>query len=539
MIPRLIPFFFLGLLSSLSAEQRPNIVLIMVDDMGFSDIGCYGGEIETPNLDALAAGGVKFSNFHNTGRCCPTRASLLTGLAPHQTGIGHMTIAPGRHMQRAIEQSANRPPAYQGFVNERCLTIAQQLQPAGYATFMTGKWHLGMHDKQYWPLQRGFEKYYGCPAGATHFFHPKAPRGMLLGNEPVTQYTSTTEHKYYTTDAYTDYAIQFINEEKQSQGRPFFLYLAYTAPHFPIQAHEHDIAKYRGKYKNGWLKLREERYQRQLDSGLMQPEWKLAPLHPKVPDWNKLTEKQKDTMDLRMATYAAMIDCVDQNIGKLVQTLKANGQFDNTLILFLSDNGSCFEGPRLGKGDIRNSASNPNDQNMWVTYGAWANLSNVPFRWFKLHSHEGGTATPFIMHWTKYIKPNKNWYRENAGIIDIVPTLLQVAQLDYPASHKSQPLPKLSGTTLTPSFRHQKLDRRKPLFNEHENHAFLIDGDWKLVGANVATPAGIQEKRWELYNLANDRTELNNLAKSHPEKRQQLARQWSEWANRVGVYPKQ
>ncbi len=319
----LVSFFACSLvfLIPVRAAERPNVILIMVDDMGFSDLGYHGSEIETPNIDALAAGGVKFSQFYNSGRCCPTRATLMTGLHPHQTGIGWMTQPPGG------KRGKSEPPAYQGHLNEQCVTIAETLKEAGYGTLMTGKWHLGADDRSDWPMQRGFEKYYGCITGATRFFHPIGDRGISLGNEPVDPPVSTTEEAFYTTDAFTDYAIQFVGEHrKERSDDPFFLYLAYTAPHWPLQAFEDDIAKYRGKYKQGWVQLREARYAKQIELGLIDKDWPLSPGTPGIPDWDSLDEKKRDEMDLKMAVYAAMVDRVDQNVGKLIEKLKAESE---------------------------------------------------------------------------------------------------------------------------------------------------------------------------------------------------------------------
>ena len=437
---------------------RPNIILIMVDDMGFSDIGCYGGEIETPNIDALAAGGVRFSQFYNSGRCCPTRATLLTGLPPHRVGIGHMTETPER-------EKPKEPAAYRGFLNRDCMTIAEALKATGYNTLMTGKWHLGHHGKDRRPLARGFTQFYGCISGATNFFNPQPPRGVLLGDAPDAKLASTTDRRYYTTDAFTDYARLFIEHHVDWESEsPFFLYLAYTAPHWPIQAHEKDIAKYRGKYKIGWDKLRERRYRRQIELGLIDPKWKLSPRDEQVPPWDSLNAQKQDEMDLKMAIYAAMIDRVDQNIGKLVADLKKRGLFENTLIMFLSDNGACAEGGILGRGEFydiekRNAqASN--------AYGrAWANASSTPFRLYKHFAHEGGAATPFFMHWPKRIKPREDWYTAPAQLFDIMPTLLELAGAPYP-----EDMPKLEGISLSPAFDGKPLERSKPIFIEHENN---------------------------------------------------------------------
>ncbi|MEM7396987.1 MAG: sulfatase-like hydrolase/transferase, partial [Verrucomicrobiota bacterium] len=299
-----------------------------------------------------------------------------------------------------------RPPAYQGYLNRTCVTLAEVLKNTGYATLMTGKWHLGFNEKERWPLQRGFEKFYGCIAGATRFFHPVHPRGMTFGNENIESPKSTTDRPFYTTDAFTDWAIRFIDEhgKEQPEDKPFFLYLAYTAPHWPLQAHEEDIDRYRGRYDMGWDKLREQRFARQKELDLFGPEVKLTPRDPTAPAWDSLSPEKQKEMNLKMAVYAAMIDRVDQNIGKLVKSLKENGRFENTLILFLSDNGGCAEGGLLGRGEFFDIEKR--NQQRANSYGtAWANASNTPFRLYKHHVHEGGAGTPFFMHWPAAIQP--------------------------------------------------------------------------------------------------------------------------------------
>lgn len=516
----------------LLADSRPNIVLIMVDDMGFSDLGCYGGEIETPNIDRLAAGGVKFSQFYNSGRCCPTRATLMTGLHPHQVGIGHMTLPPN------AKRKKDAPPAYEGLINRDCVTIAEVLGTAGYTTLMTGKWHLGAHDQDCWPLQRGFSKYYGCLAGGTCFFAPKQPREIRLGNEPETELQSTTDRPYYVTDAFTDYAIRFIEEADAESEAPYFLYLAYTAPHWPIQAHEEELAKYRGRYRKGWDQLRKERYQRQFELGLIDPDWALSPRDAKVPAWESLDEQKQDEMDLRMALYAAMVDRVDQNIGKLIDCLKRQGEFDNTLIVFLSDNGACAEGGILGNGEVYDREAR-NSRFGVISYGrAWANLSSTPYRLYKHFAHEGGACTPFFMHWPDRISPHEGWYRAPAQLIDVLPTCLEVADAAYPGTFKGKTIPPLDGISLTPAFENKPLARQQPIFIEHETNAFVRDGNWKLVGRSVAAKRGVVKGKWELYDMTADGTELNNLASKHPGVVQKYDAQWRDWANRIGVYPK-
>ncbi len=521
-----------ALLLPASAADKPNVILIMVDDMGYSDIGCYGGEIETPNIDSLAKNGLRFTQFYNSARCCPTRATLVTGLHPHEVGIGHMT---GENAN-----FKNRPPAYAGNINDSCVTLAEVAKSAGYATFMTGKWHLAGSDKKDWPLQRGFDRYYGCISGATHFFHPYDWRIMYDGNEPDPEPKSTTDRPFYTTDAFTDHAIRFIDEHKagDSAEQPFFLYLAYTAPHWPHHAHDEELEKYRGRYDMGWDQLREQRFARQKASGLIPDGWRMSPRDPQVPDWDSLDEKQREECSFRMAAYAGMIDRVDQKIGDLLTTLKKHDAFDNTLILFLSDNGACAEVSLLGVGDpIKDRA--PEVPLTRPSYGkAWANASATPYRLYKHFAHEGGSNTPFIAHWPARISPGRDWYREPAQLIDVMATLTDVSGAAYPKKLDGHDILPNDGIPLTPAFDGKPLDRKAPIFIEHENNAFVRDGEWKLVGRGVTPPRGLAPKKWELYNLRADGTELNDLAARHPQRVKQMSAAWEKWAGRVKVYPK-
>lgn len=309
----------------LQGVERPNIVIVMVDDMGFSDVGCYGGEIETPHLDQLAANGLRFKQFYNTGQCCPTRASLMTGLHPHQAGIGHMTETPEH--PSPLE---NEP--YQGYLNDRCVTLAQVLKQAGYHTLMAGKWHLSYHRREGWPLQRGFDKYFGILAGACHYRKPSGRRGLTYMNEPV-----ETPQRFYTTDAFTDYACRFVEESLAEEEKPFFLYLAYTAPHWPLQAKPQDLAKYEGKYMIGWEAISRRRLARQRAMGIIYQDWK--PVPHEGPRWETLSSQQKRISDLRMTAYAGCVDSVDQNIGKLMTKLKELRQLDNTVFSFYQTTG--------------------------------------------------------------------------------------------------------------------------------------------------------------------------------------------------------
>jgi len=512
---------FTGLIqgASYAAENsRPNIVLIMADDMGYSDIGCYGGEITTPNLDRLAADGIRFSQFYNTARCCPTRASLMTGLHPHQTGIGHMTNTPN-----GLETHDKGVYGYRGFLNRDCITIAEALKTAGYHTYMSGKWHMGYHSRDRWPLQRGFDRYYGIISGASSYFDPRPPRGLTLDNEHV----DPEGDDYYTTDAFTDYAIRYIRDQRDED--PFFLYLAYTAPHWPLHAKEQDIRKFAGSYMKGWDVLRSERRQRQIEMGLLREEWQLSPEDARP--WEHLSESQKEELAYRMAVYAAQIYSIDENIGRLVRALKEEGKWENTLVLFLADNGGCAEGGELGGGqfsDINNAA-----KATMISYGrAWANASNTPFRRYKHFVHEGGIATPLIAHWPDVIKDRQGAITHAPGyLIDIMPTLLEISGAQYPEKFNGHTLHPLEGKSLLPVFQTGDRDGHEWMFWEHENNCAVRWGKWKAI-QRYGTD------HWELYDLDADRTETRNLAAERPELVTQLTGKWHDWARSHHVVPK-
>ncbi|WP_319503313.1 arylsulfatase [uncultured Draconibacterium sp.] len=504
--------------------ECPNIVLILADDMGFSDIGCYGSEITTPNIDALAADGIRFTQFYNTARCCPTRASLMTGLHPHQTGIGHMTNPPTNpNRYNGWEE------AYQGYLNRNCVTVAEVLKDAGYHTYMTGKWHLGYHDKSRWPLQRGFEKYYGCIPGACSYFWPHGDRGLTYMNEHVPAPDST---KYYTTDAFTDYAIQFIDE--QEDENPFFLYLAYNAPHWPLHAKQEDIEKFVGKYMNGWDEARKNRLKKQIELGLFNDEMKLSERDSRVRAWEEVPDSQKVLSDYRMAVYAAQVFCLDYNVGKLVDKLKADGKYENTLILFLSDNGGCAE-MYDEFGSKPQSWINRASYGGAVSYGiGWANTSNTPFFEYKVHVNEGGISTPLIAHWPKVIKEQVGTFnRQPAYLIDIAPTLYEIAGADYPETyHNGNNIHRLEGISLFQRFEKQMGAEHEYMFWEHQNNSAIRKGNWKAL-------KGVDEEEWQLFNIAEDRIESNNLAAQHPDLVKELNDKWYEWAEAKKVLPKQ
>lgn len=514
----LMPYWVLA-----QSADKPNVVLIMVDDMGWSDIGCYGGEIPTPNIDRLAKKGLRFKQFYNTGRCCPTRASLLTGLYPHQTGIGSMAEDPEKP-----EQHHWGTPGYQGFLNRNCVTIAEALKTNGYHTYMTGKWHVGMHGEEKRPLQRGFERYYGILAGAASYLKPQGGRGLWLDNQKL---DPPSDPNYYITDAFTDNAVNFLKEQKDTH--PFFLYVAYNAPHWPLHAKKEDIEKFKNTYKIGWDKVREERLARQLKMGLIDKKWGLSERDARVRAWEKLAESEKDTVAYRMAVYAAQVYAIDYNVGKLIDYLEAKKQLDNTLIFFLADNGACAENyHELGS----NPFSRINDPNFSgsVSYGiGWANASNTPFYEYKVKPTEGGVATPLIVHYPKKLKTQQNKLTNQVGhLIDIMPTILEVSGTTYPTTfHNGQNVTPLEGKSLTRVIEKGEVFERPYLYWEHQEFCAIRKGDMKAVKK-------LNETKWKLFDLKNDRTERFDVAEKHPDLVAELNQKWNEWAVRCFVLPK-
>jgi len=493
--------------------KRPNIILIMADDMGYSDIGCFGGEIETPNIDRLASNGLRFTQFYNTSRCCPTRASLLTGLYAHQAGIGHMTV------EEPHQGYDYGYPSYRGSLNENCVTIAEALKPAGYNTYMSGKWHVGTFEGM-WPVDRGFDEYFGIIRGACNFWKPEPKRLLLHNRERI-----RPDEDFYTTDDFTDYALDFVDDASDKED-PFFLYLSYNAPHWPLHAHDEDVAKYRGKYKKGWDAIRKERYERMIEMGLVQDQWELSAQDSPV--WEDVPEEEIDTLDHRMAIYAAQIDRMDQNIGRLLKKLEDVGELDNTLILFFVDNGACAEG------DDDPFGSGPKEQlgtkeGYFLTYGGcWANASNTPYRYYKHYVHEGGIASPLIAHWPEQIKDHGTLRHEPTHLIDLMPTVLDLAGAEYPTEYNGNVIPPVEGVSMLPVFDDRPLDR-EALYFEHEGNRAVRMGKWKLVAAH--------REPWRLYHMENDRTETNDLSDDLPDLRAKMIALYDIWANRCGVLP--
>jgi len=545
-------FFFSTFSASAAAvdshTSQPNVLLILADDLGYSDTGAFGGEIDTPNIDALANNGVRFTQFYNTARCCPTRASLLTGLYPHQTGMGHMMF------ERNL-------PGYRGDLNRQCATLAEVLAPAGYSTYAIGKWHLTRHlnpdsSQHNWPLQRGFEKYYGLIWGYSSLFDPAITRGNTwYSRENDPEYKSDD---FYFTDALTDNAIRFLQQHREeSPGKPFFLYQAYTAAHWPMHARPEDIAKYKGRFDAGYDAVRQKRIARLRELGLLDPKWKPAAT---AHEWGDVQNRE---WELRcMEVYAAMIDRMDQGIGKIVAELKRQGQFENTIILFLQDNGGCAEdrgrkaneGPdpatlrplrpdelpggtipkqtREGKPVKEGPIVMPGGPDTYIAYGpGWANVSNTPFREYKHWVHEGGIATPLIVHWPAGIAEERHnqLVREPGHVIDIMPTLVEASGAKYPAELNGERIKPMEGTSLLPLLTSGTIARKEPIYWEHEGNRAIRDGKWKLVAKENAP--------WELYDMEADRTEMNNLAEAEPERVRELSAKWDAWAARADVLP--
>lgn len=546
---RFMPLYVLVLVAVCSsvwtADQRPNILLILADDLGYSDLGCYGGEIETPNIDALAKGGVRFTNCYNSARCCPTRASLNTGLYPHVAGIASMTG----------DDSKRKGPAYTGRLLPTTMTLAEMLKDAGYITYMVGKWHMGKPG----PIGRGFEEFYGFANG--HSQDQWDPSKYLrLPAERNIEFPIKDD--FYATDMFNGYAIEFIKQAQaraQKKAAPWFLYLAHSAPHFPIQAPKESIDKYEQRYLAGWDVLREQRFAKQKSLGVVNNTCELSPrsLVPvdgdaitngysgqQNPAWDSLPEDRRRDLARRMATFAAMVDHVDQGIGGIVAHLKATHELDNTLIVFLSDNGACYEwGPfgfdgvsrkgitKLHVGEQLAEIGQPHTHE---SYGsAWANLGSTPFRMYKHFTHEGGILNPCIVHWPSGIKQTDRWERSPVHVMDVMPTLCEIAQTTYPTEHHDQKLLPLSGRSMVPLLRGEAVNERAIYF-EHEGARAVRKGPWKVVWSKRMPT----EITWELYNLDNDPTELHDLSQAFPDRTLAMAKDWAIWAETVGVFMK-
>ncbi|MDE2702255.1 MAG: arylsulfatase [Chloroflexota bacterium] len=514
------------------AGARPNVILIMADDMGYSDIGCFGSEIATPNLDSLATGGMRLSQFYNYARCCPTRASLLTGLYPHEAGIGHMIINLGT-------------APYQGYLNRNCLTLAEALKPAGYSAYMAGKWHVGGdYPFRTWrqemrmgepdhptPRQRGFDRYFGILTGGSSFFDPHT----LLRDDELCEIDYPN---FYLTDAIAEESAKYVREHVGDD--PYLLYVAFTAPHFPLHAPAEDVERYRGRYRIGWDELRRRRHEELNGMGILSETWDISPRDPEAPAWEDVPDQ--DWEDSRMAVYAAMVDRMDQGIGKILDAVRASGQWDNTLIIFLSDNGGSAEflsedgvadqHPRRTRDgrpiEIGNEIGRiPGPETTCLSYDLpWSNASCTPFRFYKHYVHEGGISTPFIAHWPAVIEPGSIDHQP-AWVGDFMPTFLEAAGASYPREHGGEEIKPLRGESFLPALSGKSIGRQRSIFFEHESNRAVRDGNWKLVSRHPGN--------WELFDMDADRTELQDLAAANPRQVDVMAAAHAEWSRELGV----
>lgn len=524
---------FMGVALALKAQDnRPNILIIMVDDMGYSDPGCFGGEIETPNIDRLSEDGVRLTQFYNCARSCPTRASLLTGLYAQQAGLTN---------------NGNS-------LTQNCVTLAEVLKEAGYQTGMAGKWHLSetrprenkneqlewlAHRKDFgpfaplatYPCNRGFDEHWGVIWGVVDYYDPFS---LVHNEEPIKE----VPQDFYMTDFITDHAVQMIDRFTANK-KPFFLYVAHDAPHWPLMAPEKDIAKYRGKYDGGWDSLRVTRYKRMIELGLVDPVTEPCARNESGEKWADCERKEWESR--HMEVHAAMVDHVDQGIGKIVAELKKTGAYNNTIVFFLSDNGASPERgfppgfdragtTRDGREIVYNDYYAPGPETTWGYLGkAWAGALNTPYRFWKAESYHGGNATPFIMEWPEGLKVKRGSINRSmvGHVIDIMPTCLHLARASYPEQYRGHRIEPYEGISLAPFIAGEDFKGNDTLYWEHSGGRAIRAGDWKL--------SALRNRQWELFNLKDDLTETMDLSCSYPEKVQEMNALWRTWAERVGL----
>ncbi|WP_299556351.1 arylsulfatase [Seonamhaeicola sp.] len=526
-------------------NKKPNVLFVLLDDLGYSDLGCYGGEINTPNIDNLGINGIRYESIYNSARCCPSRAALMTGLYPPQAGIANFTTNKPRK---------NQGPAYLGHLRDDCVTLGEVLKSQGYGTYYVGKWH--MHEKTD-PVKRGFDEFYGYDMGYAQ--DQWDPNAYIRKPEEKAKEIDKPEGAFYATDVFNEYALEFLNQARDKKEEPWFLFLSHSSPHFPVQAPKESVDKYFDTYMKGWDRLREERYENLKNVGLIEREsrWTLTgratvPVDRDIvangfsgeqnPAWETLDIDRQRDLARRMATFAAMVEHVDKGVGQIVDYLKKTGQFENTIIMITSDNGACYEwgpfgfdGPsRKGittvhKGDSLNVVG---QRGTYSSYGsAWANMCNTPLKLYKHFTHEGGVASPFIVHWPNEIDEKAgSWVRERTHLIDIMPTLCDITGATYPETFKDNAIQPMEGVSLVNTFKHEPLDKR-PIYFSHFGAKAVVEGDWKAVwGKNMP-----YEIEWELYNLKEDRCETKDLAKEYPEKVEKFAAMWDDYSERVGL----
>lgn len=512
-IPTVVKTVNIGTDNKIENKEKPNILFILADDMGYSDIGCYGGEIDTPNIDSLAANGVRLTGFTNTARCSPSRASILTGQYPIESGVPNLP-----EWDTRVEG---------GYLSNNVVTIPEVLKENGYSTFMTGKWHLSkdigvdvMDNGNSWPLARGFDKFYGTIPGGGSYFTPES----IWDNEEKIDEKVKLDSNYYYTDAISDKCVEYIGDCLNSD-KPFFGYVAYTAPHFPLHAKEEDIQKYKGRFDDGWDVLRQERLERMKKMGIVDPDWELANTHEYASNIGSWDEKgNKDYLRKCMEIYAAMIDCMDQGIGRILNFLESKAELDNTVIIFMSDNGASAEVLANQTLDINKVGTNESYNSIG---GGWAQLSSTPFSLFKKYVHNGGIATPFIMQWKNGIDSSiyNSIRRSRAQIHDILPTILDITDSNYPTEYKNRKIKELPGNSIMPII-YDDTPIRDVFYWEHEESMGVLKGDWKLVK--------IKGWDWELYNLRTDPTENDNIINDYPEVVSSLKKLYSDWRSSTG-----
>lgn len=534
-------------------SKKPNVIVILTDDMGYSDIGCFGSEIKTPNIDKLADNGLRFTHFYNTARCSPSRASLMTGLYPHQAGMGFLS-------------NYNYDEAgYIDDLSKNAVTMAEVFKQKGYATYMSGKWHLNKeksipNDRSNWPLQRGFDRFFGMLIGSGSFYDP----GTLMSDNAFI----APEKDFYLTHAITDNVVRFIDENPKE--KPFFCYIAYTAAHWPLQAPESDILKYKGVYNKGWDETRKQRFEKLKKLGIINNNAVLTARGVAIPEWKN--EPMKEWQARRMEVYAAMVDIMDQGIGKIISTLEKKGELENTIIFYMHDNGGCAETLNSNEAEIPLTEEQkkgkpfakdsiflgkiptytrdgafirsgkgvmPGPANTWTAYGEeWANVSSTPFRLYKHFVHEGGIATPLIIHLPKGIKAKGKLRSQPGHLIDIMATCVDIAELQYPTNFNGNTIHPLEGKSLVPAFNNKPIDR-KFIFWEHEGNRALRIGKWKLVSKTQKQKkfSPNDENAWELYDMNSDPSEVNNLALKFPKKVKTMAAFWEKEALRTLAKP--
>jgi len=554
--------FFLGIIIHFSPLllqaqkgniKKPNVIVILTDDMGYSDIGCFGSEIHTPNIDKLAMNGLRYTRFYNTARCSPSRAALLTGLYPHQAGMGHLST------ENYTEDG------YVDDLSKNVITMAELFKQAGYATYMTGKWHIAKNmgtttDKSNWPCQRGFQRYFGTLNGSGSYYDP----GTLISNNT---FIAPSKNFYYT-NAISDTAVKFINEHQSKN--PFFFYIAYTAAHWPLHAPDSEVEKYKGMYNKGWDIARQQRFEKLKKLGIISDKCVLTERGVSIPEWSK--EPLKEWQVKRMEVYAAMIDIMDQGVGRIITALEKKGILENTIIFYMHDNGGCAETldtdqpeiPLTAKqklkasfaadsillekkptytrdGDYLRSGRGvvPGEANTWSTYGVeWANVSNTPFREYKQFTHEGGIASPLIVYWPKGIKATGELRKQPSHLIDILATCVDIVGLNYPTVFNGHTIQPYEGKSLVPTFTNKPI-AREFIFWEHAANRALRMNEWKLVSKTqkkkIFSP--LVDNNWELYNIDIDPSETNNVANKYPEKVKEMSAKWEAEATRMKAKP--